>query len=135
MTDVLRVIGEKKIAMDLFPIGPDRLAGMIRLILDGTISGTIAKELFGQMLTDGADPGAIVRTQGLVQVSDTQVLQEVIDTVLASSAEQVAKFLAGNEKVFGYLVGETMKALRGKGNPKAINDLLRKSLASLKQSN
>ena len=135
MTDVLRVVGEKKMPVSRFPIGPDRLAGMIRLILDGTISGTIAKELFVQMLTDVADPVAIVKTKGLLQVSDTQVLQEAVDTVLAASPEQVTKFLAGNEKVFGYLVGETMKTLRGKGNPKTINDLLRKSLASMKLSN
>jgi aspartyl-tRNA(Asn)/glutamyl-tRNA(Gln) amidotransferase subunit B len=132
MTDILRVVGEKRISIDSFPIAPSRLAGMIRLIHDGTISGTIAKDLFEQMLVDAAEPDAIVRTKGLAQVSDTRVLQQTIDSVLATSPEQVAKFLAGNEKVFGYLVGETMKALRGKGNPKVINELLRRSLSTLK---
>jgi aspartyl-tRNA(Asn)/glutamyl-tRNA(Gln) amidotransferase subunit B len=134
MTEVLRVVGATKISIASFPISAGRLAAMIRLILDGTISGTIAKELFEQMLTDAGDPEAIVTSKGLVQVSDTQVLQETISAVLAASPEQVAKYLGGNEKVFGYLVGEAMKALRGKGNPRIINDLLRSMLNAMKKT-
>ena len=133
MTDVLRVISEKKLTMDAFPITPSRLAGMIRLIMDGTISGTIAKELFEQMLTLDDDPAEIVRSRGLVQVSDTGILEKAVDEILSASPEQVAKYLGGNEKVFGFLVGEAMKKLKGKGNPRVINDLLRSKLTALRQ--
>jgi len=132
MTEVLRVVGERKIPIGELQVSPVRLAGMIRLIQDGTISGTIAKELFEEMLLSSDEPEDIVRKKGLVQVSDAGVLEGAIDEVLAGAGVQVTKYLGGNEKVFGFFVGETMKKLSGKGNPKTINDLLRKKLAEMK---
>jgi len=134
MTEVLRTMSEKKIDMTAFPIEPRRLAGMIQLILDGTISGTIAKELFEEMLRSPDEAEAIVRAKGLVQVSDTAVIEGAIDSILSAHKPQLEKYLKGNEKVFGFFVGETMKHLRGKGNPKIVNELLKKKLNALKTS-
>jgi aspartyl-tRNA(Asn)/glutamyl-tRNA(Gln) amidotransferase subunit B len=134
MTEVLRVVSEKKIDMASFPISPLRFATMIRLILDGTISGTIAKEVFEQMLSVPDEPAAIVQAKGLAQVSDVGLIEQAIQSTLADNQPQVEKYLKGNEKVFGFFVGETMKRLRGKGNPGIINDLIRKQLNALKTS-
>jgi aspartyl-tRNA(Asn)/glutamyl-tRNA(Gln) amidotransferase subunit B len=134
MTEVLRVVSAKSGGMQEFPITPVKLAAMIALILDGTISGKIAKEVFEDMLTTDADPQGIVRRKRLVQVSDTDVIETAIEEVLESNSPQVEKFLKGNEKVFGFFVGETMKRLQGKGNPKLVNELLRKRLEALKAS-
>ncbi|MDH4069646.1 MAG: Asp-tRNA(Asn)/Glu-tRNA(Gln) amidotransferase subunit GatB [Ignavibacteria bacterium] len=134
MTDILRVMGERKLAIGQVPISPVRLAGMIRLILDGTISGTIAKELFEEMLGSDEDPESIVERKGLVQVSDHGVLSAAIQEVLDNSPDQVRKYINGSDKVFGFFVGQTMKKLQGKGNPSVINELLRKKLDGLKSA-
>ena len=132
MTDVLRVIGERKIPVDKFPVPPDRLAGMIRLMINGTISGKIAKDVFEEMLATGEEPGAIVRRKGLVQVSDASAIEQVIDQVVGANGPQVEKYLRGNEKLFGFFVGETMKIMKGKGNPRMINELLKRKLDAMK---
>ncbi|MGB5873160.1 MAG: Asp-tRNA(Asn)/Glu-tRNA(Gln) amidotransferase subunit GatB [Bacteroidota bacterium] len=132
MTEVLRVVGEKKVSVREFPIAPDRLAGLILLIQNGTISGKIAKEVFDEMLSSVESPESIVREKRLVQVSDEGSIEEVVDQVLAKNAPQVETFLKGNEKVFGYFVGETMKIMKGKGNPRVINQVLRRKLERLK---
>lgn len=132
MTDVLRVVSEKKVRLDAFPIHPSRLAAMIRLIQEGTISGTMAKELFGEMLTDPEEPRAIVQKKGWMQISDTAAIEQAVNDVLAEYGKQVEQFLAGNQKVFGFLVGETMKRMKGKGNPKLVNDILRRTLSARK---
>jgi aspartyl-tRNA(Asn)/glutamyl-tRNA(Gln) amidotransferase subunit B len=128
MTDVLRVVGELGEDIGRFAISPARLAAMIRLINDGTISGKIAKEVFGEMLESDEDPGAIVKRKGLVQLSDEGAIAGIVGEVLGRNADQVRKFREGNEKVFGFFVGEVMKATRGKANPKIVNEILRKEL-------
>jgi aspartyl-tRNA(Asn)/glutamyl-tRNA(Gln) amidotransferase subunit B len=130
MTDVLRVVGEQKIAVEAFPIPPGRLAAMIRLISEGTISGKIAKDVFAEMLVSGDDPADIVSKKGLVQLSDEAALGAIVQEVLQRNAAQVKKYQGGNEKVFGFFVGEVMKATKGKANPAIVNELLRKRLAA-----
>jgi aspartyl-tRNA(Asn)/glutamyl-tRNA(Gln) amidotransferase subunit B len=132
MTDVLRVMSERKIPVSGFPISAGNLAAMIRLILDGTISGKIAKVLFEEMLVSDEEPGAIVKRKGMVQVSDAAAIERVIDQVIGANRPQVDKFIGGNEKVFAFLVGETMKAMKGKANPKVVNEVLRRRVAALK---
>ncbi len=128
MTEVLRVVGEKRISIRNFAIQPSRLAGMISLIQSGMISGTIAKQVFEEMLTDSDEAKAIVGKKGWVQVSDTSAIEQAVVEVLSANQSQVETFLSGNEKVFGWFVGETMKKLRGKGNPKLVNEILREKL-------
>jgi aspartyl-tRNA(Asn)/glutamyl-tRNA(Gln) amidotransferase subunit B len=129
MTDVLRVMGERKIGIDGFPVLPERLAGMIRLIQDGTISGKIAKDVFAEMLDHPGDPAAIVRAKGWTQVSDTGAIAEAVEGVVAANEAQVQKYRGGNEKVLGFFVGEVMKRMKGKANPGVVNALLKKRLA------
>jgi len=132
MTDVLRVVSERKIGISQFPISPQNLAAMIGLIHDGTISGKIAKEVFEEMLNTNEHPMTIVERKGLIQVSDSSAIEKAIEETLRAHKPQVEKYLKGNEKVFGFFVGETMKILKGKGNPKVVNDLLQQRLDALK---
>ncbi len=128
MTEVLRVVGEQKITVNEFPILPARLAALIALIQDGTVSGSIAKDVFARMLVTRDDPRAIVEQGGLAQVSDTGAIEEAAERVLNANAPQIEKFLAGNVKIFGFFVGETMKLMKGKGNPKLVNEVLKQKL-------
>ncbi|MBI2357886.1 MAG: Asp-tRNA(Asn)/Glu-tRNA(Gln) amidotransferase subunit GatB [Deltaproteobacteria bacterium] len=132
MVDLFRVIKERKLDDGLritsWPITPENLAAMVRLIDEGKISGKIAKTLFEQMLESGLSPEKIVREKGLEQLSDSSQIEQAIDEVLAAHAEQVADYRAGKEKVFGFLVGQVMKATKGKANPQLANEILRKKL-------
>lgn len=128
MTDVLRVLSEKKISLQEFPIQPARLASMIGLIHDGTVSGKIAKDLFEEMLAKPDEPRVIVEREGWIQVSDTAAIEKAVSEVISANPQQVEKYLAGNEKVFGYFVGETQKRMKGMGNPRIVNDILREHL-------
>jgi aspartyl-tRNA(Asn)/glutamyl-tRNA(Gln) amidotransferase subunit B len=132
MVDLFRVIKERKLDDGLriasWPVSPENLASMVRLIDEGKISGKIAKTLFEEMLESGSSPEKIVREKGLEQVSDTSQIEQAIDEVLAAHAQQVADYRAGKEKVFGFLVGQVMKATKGKANPQLANDILRKKL-------
>jgi aspartyl-tRNA(Asn)/glutamyl-tRNA(Gln) amidotransferase subunit B len=132
MTEVLRIVAERKAGVAAFPVEPGRLAAMLGLIRDGTISGKIAKDLFEEMLGDPRPPAEIVRQKGLVQVSDTDAIAAAVEIVIAGNPQQVQKFLAGNEKVLGFFVGETMKLTKGKANPGMVNEILRRRLAAAK---
>ena len=132
MTDVLRVVSEKKITIGGFPVAPTNLAAMIGLIQDGTISGKIAKEVFEEMLTSREHPKTIIDGKGLLQVSDAKLIRQAVERVLAANKAQVEKYMKGGEKVFGFFVGETMKLMKGKANPKVVNDILKQQLNSLK---
>jgi aspartyl-tRNA(Asn)/glutamyl-tRNA(Gln) amidotransferase subunit B len=132
MGDVLRVVNTEKIDIAHFSVKPGDLGEMINLIADSTISGKIAKDVFEEMLTSKESPKAIVERKGLVQMSDAGAIDHIIDDVLTRNKEQVETYLGGKAQVFGFLVGETMKATKGKANPKIVNDLLKKKLDSMK---
>ena len=110
------------------PISPDGAAELLKLVADGTISGTIAKQVFEIMLETGEGAGAIVEARGLKQTSDTGAIEAVIADVLAANADKVADYKGGKEALFGFFVGQVMKAMQGKANPKVVNELLRKAL-------
>jgi len=128
MTEVLRAGAERAGAPGVFPVAPERLAALIALVLEGTVSGSTAKTVFAAMIDSQEDPEVIVRSRGLLQVSDRGVIETTIREVLESHPSQVEKFLEGSEKIFGFFVGETMRRMQGKGNPKLINELLRAAL-------
>ena len=128
MGDFLRELNLAHHRPDEAPVTPTRLAELLRLIDDGTISGKIAKTVFEDMYRTGKGAGDIVAEQGLVQMSDSDALQEMISQVLAGHPEQVAAYRAGKEKLFGFFVGQTMKATQGKANPAMVNTLLRQLL-------
>lgn len=128
MTDVLRVVNEEKISITDFPVSPSNLAAMVNLIIDGTISGKIAKEVFDEMLKTKEHPKAIVERKGLVQISDTGAIEKEIDSILAKFPNEIARFRSGEAKLMGFFVGETMKVMKGKANPKVVNEILKKKL-------
>jgi aspartyl-tRNA(Asn)/glutamyl-tRNA(Gln) amidotransferase subunit B len=106
-----------------------RVAGLLNRIADGTISGKIAKEVFEAMWATGADADSVIAEKGLKQISDPAAIEQAIDAVMAKSPGQLADYRAGKDKLFGYFVGQVMKATGGKANPAQLNELLKKKLA------
>ena len=110
------------------PGQPAQAAELLGLVADGTISGTIAKQVFEIMLETGEGAGRDRRERGLKQTSDTGAIEAAIDKVLAANADKVEQYRAGKEALFGFFVGQTMKAMAGKANPQVVNELLRAKL-------
>jgi len=109
-------------------ISPQEGAELLQLVANGTISGTIAKQVFEIMLETGERPSKIVEERGLKQTSDTGAIDEEIDKILAANADKVAEYKAGKQQLFGFFVGQTMKAMAGKANPGVVNERLRSKL-------
>jgi len=110
------------------PIKPSLLAELLKLIDSGTISGKIAKTVFDEMWKSGKEPRAIVEEKGLVQVSDSGAIEAIIAEIMAREAGQVAEYRSGKDKLFGFFVGQVMKASKGKANPGVVNQLLLEKL-------
>jgi aspartyl-tRNA(Asn)/glutamyl-tRNA(Gln) amidotransferase subunit B len=110
------------------PVSPASAAELLGLVADGTISGTIAKQVFEIMLAEGGSPGVIVEARGLRQTSDTGAIDAEIDRILAANADKVEQYKAGKQALFGFFVGQTMKAMAGKANPGVVNERLRAKL-------
>ena len=111
------------------PVNPERGAELLALVADGTISGSIAKQVFEIMLETGEAPAKIVEDKGLKQTSDTGAIEAVVAKILADNADKVEQYKGGKEALFGFFVGQTMKAMQGKANPGIINELLKKALS------
>jgi aspartyl-tRNA(Asn)/glutamyl-tRNA(Gln) amidotransferase subunit B len=129
MGELMRLLNAEGKEIEDCPIKPDRLAGMIKMIGDGVISTKIAKTVFEEMYKSGKDAESVVMEQGLVQVSDTGAIETIIDEVIKANAAQASEYKAGKEKLFGFFVGQVMKASKGKANPDLVNQLLKKKLA------
>jgi aspartyl-tRNA(Asn)/glutamyl-tRNA(Gln) amidotransferase subunit B len=129
MGEVNRALNESGLTIDRAPVTPAMLAGLLARIDDGTISGKIAKTVFDAMWQTGRGADAIIEEQGLRQVTDTGAIEAIIDETLAANPGQVEEYRSGKEKVFGFFVGQVMKASKGKANPAAVNELLKKKLA------
>ena len=132
MGDLFRVIKEKKLDEQLritaWPVAAQNLAEMVRMIDEGKISGKMAKGLFEEMLERGESPAMIVREKGLEQVTDSGDIEKAVAAVLAAHPDQAADYRAGKDKVFGFFVGQVMKATQGKASPQMVNEILRKML-------
>lgn len=115
--------------LDESPVSPAQAAELLKLVADGTISGSIAKQVFEIMLETGQGATAIVEEKGLKQTSDTGAIEAVIAEILANNPGQLEQYRGGKEALFGFFVGQTMKAMQGKANPQVVNDLLKKALA------
>ncbi len=111
------------------PVTPGQAAELLALVADGTLSGSLAKQVFEVMLETGDTPGKIVEDRGLKQTSDTGAIEKVIADVMAANPNQLAQYRGGKEALFGFFVGQTMKAMAGKANPAVVNELLKKALA------
>src|SRR5437762_12329571 len=110
------------------PVTPAQAAKLLDLVADGTISGTIAKQVFEIMLETGEGAGEIVEKRGLKQTSDTGAIDAAVDEVLAANTDKVADYKGGKQQLFGFFVGQTMKAMAGKANPGIVNERLRAKL-------
>jgi aspartyl-tRNA(Asn)/glutamyl-tRNA(Gln) amidotransferase subunit B len=110
------------------PVSPAQGAGLLALVADGTLSGTLAKQVFEIMLETGGDPAGIVEERGLRQTSDTGAIEAAIAAIMAANQDKVAEYRGGKDKLFGFFVGQTMKAMAGKANPGVVNELLKKAL-------
>ena len=128
MGDLIRELNQARQRADEAPVTPQELADLLRLIDEGTISGKIAKTVFEEMYRTGKKAADIVAEQGLVQVSDSAALLEVINEILAAHPEQAAAYRNGKEKLLGFFVGQTMTATQGKANPGMVNTLLKQAL-------
>jgi aspartyl-tRNA(Asn)/glutamyl-tRNA(Gln) amidotransferase subunit B len=110
-------------------VDADGLAALLARVVDHTISGKIAKEVFEAMWAGGEDADAIIEAKGLRQITDTSAIEQAIDEVMARNPGQLAEYRSGKDKLFGFFVGQVMKATAGKANPAQLNELLRKKLA------
>ena len=128
MGDVLGALNRDNLDIADSPVTAGMLAGMIRRIQDGTISGKIAKQIFEDMWNGDGDADAVIEQKGMQQITDSSAIGHLIDSILTDNPEQVAQYRAGKEKVFGFFVGQVMKASQGKANPAQVNDLLKKKL-------
>ncbi len=130
MGEVLGSLNQMNISIDEYSrkMTPQHLAGLINLIEEGTISGKIAKEVYGYMLESGQTAQEIVKSKGLQQVSDSGELEKAVKQVLEANPVEVERYKKGETKLLGFFVGQVMKATRGQGNPGAVNEILRKML-------
>ncbi len=124
MGEVTRGLNDSGLAIENCPVTPRLLADLLKLIDTGTISGKIAKTVFDEMWKSGKKPAQIVEEQGLVQVSDNGAILAIIDEIMAQNQEQVLEYRSGKDKLFGFFVGQVMKASKGKANPSLVNQLL-----------
>ena len=113
--------------IDASPVSPGQLGGILRLIEAGDISGKIAKDLFEIVYTEGGDPATLVEARGMKQVTDTGAIEAAVDAIITANPDQVEKARA-NPKLAGWFVGQVMKAMQGKGNPQAINQIVARKL-------
>ncbi|HMA09240.1 MAG TPA: Asp-tRNA(Asn)/Glu-tRNA(Gln) amidotransferase GatCAB subunit B, partial [Ramlibacter sp.] len=131
MGELSRRINAGDTAIEKAPVGAPTLAALIKRIADGTISNNAARQVFDALWSGaGSDVDAIIEAKGLQQMSDTGALEKIIDEVIAANPDNVAQFKAGKDKAFNALVGQAMKATKGKANPAQVNELLKKKLAS-----
>ncbi|WP_251545432.1 Asp-tRNA(Asn)/Glu-tRNA(Gln) amidotransferase subunit GatB [Limosilactobacillus caecicola] len=127
MNDVNSYLNDEHLDLPDTKLTPAHLAGMVKLITDGTISSKMAKKVFKGIIA-GEEPAAYAKAHGLVQLSDPKELQPIIDDILANNQQSIEDFKNGKDRAVGYLVGQIMKQTRGKANPQVVNQLLMKSL-------
>jgi len=128
MGEVAASLNRDGIGIEKAPISATALGGVLRRIADGTISGKIAKEVFDAMWNGEGGADEIIEKRGLKQISDSGAIEKIVDEVLAANAKQVEDYRAGKDKAFNSLVGQVMKATKGKANPAQVNEILKRKL-------
>jgi aspartyl-tRNA(Asn)/glutamyl-tRNA(Gln) amidotransferase subunit B len=126
--ELFRALKDGQTPLADLEITPEAFAGLLAMLERGEISGNAAKEVFGELVERGGDPTRIVETRGLRQVSDAGATEKTVDEVIAQHPDEVAKYRAGKKQLLGFLTGQAMKAMKGKGNPALVNELLKKKL-------
>jgi aspartyl-tRNA(Asn)/glutamyl-tRNA(Gln) amidotransferase subunit B len=129
MGELFGALNKAGVGIEESPISAERLGGLLDLISDGTLSGKIAKEVFPMMVETGKTAAELVEEKGLRQVTDTGAIDQAIADIMTQHADKVAEYRAGKDKLFGFFVGQAMKATGGKANPALLNDLLKQRLS------
>jgi aspartyl-tRNA(Asn)/glutamyl-tRNA(Gln) amidotransferase subunit B len=129
MGELSSALNRENVEVSASHVLPQALAGLLARIVDATISGKIAKDVFESMWSEGKSADAIIEAQGLRQITDSSAIEGVIDSVIAANPKQLADYLGGKDKLFGFFVGQVMKATGGKANPAQLNELLKTKLA------
>ena len=129
MGDLAAFLNRDDLEVGQSKVGSEALAGLVTRIVDATISGKIAKEVFETMWDSGGSADAVIEQKGLRQITDTGAIEAAIDEVMAKNPGQLADYRSGKDKLFGFFVGQVMKATGGKANPAQLNELLKKKLA------
>ncbi len=128
MGELSSALNRDNVEIAVSRVSPERLSGLLARIVDATISGKIAKDVFEALWSSGKTADDIIEAQGLKQITDSGAIEGVIDSVIAASPKQLADYRAGKDKLFGFFVGQVMKATGGKANPAQLNDLLKAKL-------
>ncbi|WP_455207131.1 Asp-tRNA(Asn)/Glu-tRNA(Gln) amidotransferase subunit GatB [Kaarinaea lacus] len=128
MGDLLGALNKSGLDLAQSPVTVTMLGGMIKRIVDNTISGKIAKEVFDAMWQGDGDADSIIDKRGLKQITDSGAIEKIIDDIIASNPEQAEQYRSGKDKVFGFFVGQVMKESKGKANPQQVNQLLKDKL-------
>lgn len=129
LRDVMGYLKEHKISLAEFKVSPEKLANLVTLLEKGVINNRAAQEVFKEMASTGNEPEAIVKDKGLEQIGSSDELEAMVKELLAANAAQVADYKAGNAKLFGFFVGQMMQKTKGKGDPKVIQELLKRHLS------
>jgi aspartyl-tRNA(Asn)/glutamyl-tRNA(Gln) amidotransferase subunit B len=129
-SELFGALNRLELTIDRSPVSPAQAGELLNLVGDGTLSGTLAKQVFEIMLETGKGANAIVEERGLKQTSDTGEIDAKVDEVIAANADKVAEYKSGKQQLFGFFVGQVMKAMGGKANPKIVNERLRAKLES-----
>lgn len=129
MVDVLKILNERKIDINDFSITAQSMGKLVELISTGVISGKMGKDVFSIMLDESKDPETIIKEKNLIQISDSVEIEKIVLSVIEKHSNQVEQFVNGEEKVFGFFVGQVMKESKGKANPKLVNDILKQKLS------
>jgi aspartyl-tRNA(Asn)/glutamyl-tRNA(Gln) amidotransferase subunit B len=128
MGPLLGLLNTLGLGIEQSPIPPTELAALVELVEKGDISGKTAKTVFDEMAASGKTARAIVQAKGLTQISDAGAIEEVVLKVIAANPKEVEAYCGGKTQLMGFFIGEVMKATRGRANPKAVNEMLRKNL-------
>jgi len=128
VTELLGRLNGKGLSIKNSPVTAEKIADLVALIDEGTISGKIAKTVFDEMFETGKNPEQIIKEKDLVQITDTKAIESVIDEILAANPKSIEDFKAGKMQALGFLVGQVMAKTKGQANPKIVNEILRKKL-------
>ena len=126
--DLFGALNRTGTSIETSPVSAENLGALLDLIADNTINGKIAKQVFEEMVATGAAPAAIVEAKGLRQVTDTSAIDAAVDAIMAANPDKVAEYRSGKDKLFGFFVGQVMKAMAGKGNPALVNTAIKAKL-------
>ena len=131
MGDLLRELNKGNQVISECPVSPDALVSLLKLIDEGVISSNTAKTVFEEMYQTGKEPITIVDEKNLKQITDDNAIEKMVEGVLQANPSQVDEYKAGKEKVLGFLVGQVMKASKGKANPETVNKLLKEKISGM----